>query len=319
MAAFGAIGLAYPTRPLLDSPLGQERSPEPPTVSSVAPSAGAFGRSGAVQVQFALPGGPVHYPLRLQGDPTSLAYAWERLADSLAPQDQQALASDTLTAPSEPGFYRLTLVRSGMRQVVDGVTLAVLVPFEEKKGASLNGYRIGTYLAERSGLPDRERPKGFVQVIPEVADLQLTRHLRLGDFLTQDGQTTWPRYAAVSSRLLDKLELVVSEVASWRDGGSQALDVRVQSAYRTPWHNRGVWRAAVDSRHQYGDAVDVAIDANGDGWITREDSRLVELAVEIVESRFPDLAGGLGLYAGDRFRHPYVHIDARGTRVRWRA
>jgi hypothetical protein len=203
--------------------------------------------------------------------------------------------------------------------MVDGLTLAVLVPFSQKVGATLNGYRIGTYLAERLG-GARERPVGFVQVRPEEVDLPLTKHLRLRDFLSHDDQTTWPRYAAVSPRLLDKIELVVAELARQRrDSAAARFAVDVKSGFRSPSHNRRTPSAARDSRHQYGDAADVAIDADGDGRLTARDSRLVALAVEMVERENPDLAGGMGLYLSRRFRTPYVHIDARGTKVRWRS
>jgi len=93
-----------------------------------------------------------------------------------------------------------------------------------------------------------------------------------------------------------------------------ALDVH--SGFRTPIHNRRVKRAARDSRHQYGDAADVAIDSNGDGKLTFSDTRLVAKAVEVVEREHPDLVGGMGLY--NKGGASYVHIDARGRRVRWR-
>ena len=48
------------------------------------------------------------------------------------------------------------------------------------------------------------------------------------------------------------------------------------------------------------------------------DELLVMLAVERVEERNPDLVGGLGIYTSRRYRTPYVHIDARGKRSRWR-
>jgi uncharacterized protein YcbK (DUF882 family) len=96
------------------------------------------------------------------------------------------------------------------------------------------------------------------------------------------------------------------------------LAVSVNSGFRTPWYNRRVPRAARDSRHQFGDAADVVIDANGDGRVTREDANLVAAAVEIVEQSHPHLAGGLGLYVSGRYRQPYVHIDTRGSRARWR-
>jgi uncharacterized protein YcbK (DUF882 family) len=94
------------------------------------------------------------------------------------------------------------------------------------------------------------------------------------------------------------------------------VNIDVKSGFRSPDHNRRVARAASDSRHQYGDAADIAIDADGDGRLTIADTRLVALAVEIVERRHPELAGGLGIYTSTRT--PYVHIDARGSRVRWR-
>jgi len=92
----------------------------------------------------------------------------------------------------------------------------------------------------------------------------------------------------------------------------------VHSGFRTPAHNRGVWRAASDSRHQYGDAADLAIDADGDGRITARDEALVVRAVDEVENEHPDLVGGLGLYTSAAYNTPYVHIDARGSRSRWK-
>jgi hypothetical protein len=48
------------------------------------------------------------------------------------------------------------------------------------------------------------------------------------------------------------------------------------------------------------------------------DVRIVAKAVEEVEQLYPDLVGGMGLYTSRRYSHPYVHIDARGKRARWR-
>jgi hypothetical protein len=62
----------------------------------------------------------------------------------------------------------------------------------------------------------------------------------------------------------------------------------------------------------------VQIDTDGDGKITMVDEIRVMLAVERVEDAHPDLAGGLGIYTSRRYRTPYLHIDARGKRSRWR-
>jgi uncharacterized protein YcbK (DUF882 family) len=124
---------------------------------------------------------------------------------------------------------------------------------------------------------------------------------------------------ALNPRLLDKLELVVAQVARMRGvspDSMAALDVH--SGFRTPAHNAQVLRSARDSRHQYGDAADIVIDADGDGQITRLDSKIIATAVDSVEEVHPDLVGGLGVYTSNRYRIPYVHIDARGHRSRWR-
>lgn len=315
VAALAVLRFYEPPQALVQSRFG---GVELPLVPPATPSVTALGRSGAVQVRFALPNEPVEYPLEVHGDPTSLEYGWVRVTDSVGVDSIRSLAGDTLVAPSVPGFYRLALMRGLERRILAGVTLAVMVPFEEKREGILDGYRIGTFRAERRGAT-APRPNGFVQVIPELVNLPLTRHLRLGWFVSPDGQTTWPRYAALDRRLLDKLELVFQQLSRWRsDTADVHLAVSVNSGFRTPWYNRRVPHAARDSRHQLGDAADVVIDANGDGRVTREDANLIAAAVEVVEQSHPDLAGGLGLYISRNYRQPYVHIDARGTRVRWR-
>jgi len=194
-----------------------------------------------------------------------------------------------------------------------------MVPFAAKLGNTLNGYRIGTYLAERLGRrTDEPAPPGFVQIDEDQLDLPLTKHLRLSDFVTHDNQESWPRYAALDARLLDKIELVVAEIGKLSGKGDDAsFELDVHSGFRTPLHNRRVKRAARDSRHQYGDAADLAIDADGDGRITARDEALVVRAVDEVENEHPDLVGGLGLYTSAAYNTPYVHIDARGKRTRW--
>lgn len=312
--AGGVIQFYQPPKPLVRAPFGAEAGI---FIPAAEPAPSALGKSGAVQMRFSLPGDPVSYPLEVQGDPSSLAYEWLRFGDSARADSARALAGERLVAPSEPGFYRLALVRGSVRRMVDGMTLAVLVPFEDKHGSSIDGYRIGTFLAERLG-DGTERPEGFVRVTAADADVPITKHLRVGDFLTRDGQTQWPRYAAISPRVVDKLELVVAAVArTLGDSGRVPVALNVHSAFRTPLYN-GYNRFARDSRHQYGDAIDVAIDANGDGRLTASDTKLVARAVDTVEGEHPDLVGGLGVYTSRKYNQPYVHIDARGIRARWR-
>jgi uncharacterized protein YcbK (DUF882 family) len=284
---------------------------------SATPTADAFGRSGEVKVRFSLPGEPVEFPLAIGGTADSLRYQWVTVADTIAVGDPHPLTADRLLAPKIPGFYHIAIVRDSARTIVAEPTLAVMVPFDRKLGNWLNGYRIGTYLSERIGGKRRapEVPVGFVEVREDLLDLALSKHLKLADFVTHDDQdNVWPKYVALNPRLLDKLELVLSDLGG---AARPELGIDVHSGFRSPSHNREVRRAASDSRHQYGDAADVQIDANGDGKITMTDEIRVMLAVDRVERAHPDLVGGLGIYTSRRYRTPYLHIDARGKRSRW--
>jgi uncharacterized protein YcbK (DUF882 family) len=314
-AALGVVQLHHPA-PILRKPF-EALVPQ----LAVAPSADAFGTSGEVKLRVAMPGERVEYPLEVEGDPSKIAYSWVRTgADTLAAA-VNPLSGAELIAPEAPGMYHLAIVRDGHTRVVKEMTVAVLVPFAEKLGATLNGYKIGTYLAERLGGAKHDAPEGFIEVGPNDVDLPVTKHLRVSDFLNHDGQSSWPRYVALEPKLLDKLELVIAQVERMqgRDSASaESVALDVHSGYRTPLHNVSVKRSARDSRHQYGDAADVTIDANFDGRYTVADSRLVALAVEMVEQDHPELQGGMGVYTSRRYSTPYVHIDARGRRARWR-
>jgi uncharacterized protein YcbK (DUF882 family) len=314
-ATLGAYQFRTSISPFAVKPFGTYLAKALPAVE---PSASAFGESGGVLMRFAMPGAEIQYPLDVHGDPTGLQYEWVRLGETVGTGAAHPLVSAAVRAPSKAGFYRLCLVRGDHRRTVDGLTLAVLVPFKDKEGTMLNGYRIGTYLAEKIE-GKQNPPEGFLEITERDVDLPVSKHLKVSDFLNHDDQQTWPRYAAVSPRLLDKLELVVAEITRWY--GSEApvsLALDVHSGFRAPAHNSRIARAARDSQHQYGDAADVVIDANGDGKYTALDSRLVGLAVEIVELKHPDLVGGLGIYTSGHMHTTYVHIDARGTRARWR-
>ena len=284
------------------------------SIPLATPSMDAYGASGEVKVRFALPGETLEYPLQIQGDPTGIEYTWVRVGDSVATGPLKPLPGAILDGPEKPGFYRVVLMKDGQQQVVNGLAVAVLAPFEQKVGGILNGYKIGTYLNEKVA-GSKAPPEGFMEIMPGDLNLQITKHLRVRDFVSHDKQKTWPRYAAVSPRLLDKLELVVSEIQRWH-GSEVELALDVRSGFRSPDHNRTIRRAARDSRHQYGDAADVAIDANGDGKFSASDVQMLGLAVEIVELKHPHLSGGLGMYS--RGRTPYVHIDTRGKKSRWR-
>jgi uncharacterized protein YcbK (DUF882 family) len=315
---FGALQLlSRPAEPVPQfSNLSAAIAPAVPLPAATA-TADAFGRSGEVKVRFSLPGDPIEFPLAIGGSADSLEYQWVTVGDSVLVEGARPLTADRLIAPWTAGFYHLSILRADRREILPEPTLAVMVPFDRKLGQWLNGYRIGTYLAERlDGRRGRaDMPAGFVEVRPELLDLPLSKHLKLSDFVTHDDQdNVWPKYVALNPRLLDKLELVLADLGG---DARPELSIDVHSGFRSPSHNRETRRAARDSRHQYGDAADVQIDADGDGKITMTDELRVMIAVERVEEAHPDLAGGLGIYTSRRYRTPYLHIDARGRRSRW--
>ena len=318
LATIGAAQFFKPDSGLTTAPLSNLAAAIAPASAtgapSAAPTADAFGLSGEVKVRLTLPGDRVEFPIAIAGTGDSLSYVWVSAVDSTSAEPPRVLSAAPVVAPQRPGFYHLAIIRGAAREVLPEPTLAVMVPFSQKLGGQVNGYRIGTYLAEQLGA-GHDRPLGFVEVRPEMLELPVSRHLKLADFVTHDDQgDVWPKYVALNPKLLDKLELIFTDL-----GGRVRPDltVDVHSGFRSPSHNARVERAARDSRHQYGDAADLAIDADGDGRITMTDELLVMLAVERVEEAHPDLVGGLGMYTSSRYRTPYVHIDARGKRSRW--
>ena len=290
-------------------------------VPTVEAARSTMGTSGDVKMQFVRAGERVAFPIEMrggQGGILGFRYQWVKVGGDESADVMRPLDGDTLLAPLTPGFYELVVTRNGVSQRILEPRLAVLVPFELKLGSTLNGYQIGRYPAEWSRNDDGETPDGFAEVREEHLDLPLTKHLKVRDFVTHDRQTIWPRYVAVDPRVLDKIELVLRELARRRGEERAQFSLEVHSGFRTPLHNSSVEGSARDSRHLYGDAADVAIDADGDGQLTLFDAYRVEQAVDWVERLHPELAGGLGVYSSRRYATPYCHIDARGERKRWR-
>lgn len=205
-------------------------------------------------------------------------------------------------------------------------SLIVLRPFGEKKGETLQGYRLGRWPAERWMMAKNYyNPDGFVEVTPANVNVALSEHFVLGDFLTHDQADVWPKYVVLQPRLIDKLELVLQDLGGH---GYPASHAAVLSGFRAPYYNdRGVGEGmARASRHQYGDASDILIDGNGDGRMDdlNRDGRIdltdvapVSAAVARIEARFPTLVGGLGTYTAMGPSGPFAHIDVRGTSARW--
>jgi hypothetical protein len=206
--------------------------------------------------------------------------------------------------------------------------LLALRDFSVKTGAYVGGYRVGYWPGELRRIRSSayRNPTGFLEVTQATADTRLSEHFRLRDFLTHDQDDVWPKYLVLREALIDKLELVLADLER---SGHRIDNVIVLSGFRTPAYNLALGDAsgrARESRHQYGDAADIIIDADRDGRMDDLDMdgrsdvgdvRVVERAVERVERLHPELVGGLGLYQAMGPSGPFAPIDVRGEAARW--
>ncbi|HTE47491.1 MAG TPA: hypothetical protein VK636_19775 [Gemmatimonadaceae bacterium] len=227
------------------------------------------------------------------------------------------------TATRRPGVYPVPAAGSPRP-----FSFIALHAFSEKRGPQIGAYRIGFWPAESASVHPEgyANPNGFIEVTRENADLHISEHFRLRDFLTHDQAAVWPKYLVLREDLIDKLELVIAEL---QRSGTPVRHMTVMSGFRTPEYNaHGGETAGRDelSRHMYGDASDVFVDNNGDGRmddlnhdgrVDYRDAQLIIAASERVELSHPDLVGGGGVYRATNAHGPFAHIDVRGTRERW--
>jgi hypothetical protein len=236
-------------------------------------------------------------------------------------------------APTGAGIWNVLLaIGNGVRPVAN-FSIIALLPFTTKQNGRIGLYYVGNWPGEHGTRgPGRApagaygNPAGFIEVTRENADTPVSDHFKLRDFLTHDQPNVWPKYLVLQSRLVDKLELVLSDLEAH---GYDVHGVKVMSGFRSPQYNETggnpAGRANL-SRHMYGDAADIYIDSDGDGQmddlnhdgrVTIDDARVIQQAADRVEAAHPELVGGAGVYTAAPGHGPFIHIDARGYRARW--
>jgi hypothetical protein len=258
--------------------------------------------------------------------PSRLAYVTDAAVEALAAKARGS--SGKLKARTVlPNEFETAL------NAINDFAQITLTPFTAKQRGRIGEYMIGSWPGERGARgpakapADRyANPRGFIQVTPENQDTPVSEHFRLRNFLTHNQQNVWPKYLVLEIRLVDKLELVLTDLES---RGIRVDGVTVMSGFRTPSYNEGGGntggRAGL-SRHMYGDAADIYIDndrngtmddLNRDGRVDIRDSKFIEESVNRVESAHPELIGGAGVYVACCGHGPFIHIDTRGYRARW--
>lgn len=301
---------------------GKESAPTKPAAGRSASAGLEFleplrGASGKLTAAFRTPGEPL-----VRRPPVGLTARY-------LPDQGTAVVSPEFEAPRRPGVYRIAVEVDDAREEVDDLRVITLVPFAAKRDGRIGSYQLGSWPYERGGAPSSAyaNPAGFVEVTRENQSLPVSPHFTLGDFLTKDQTAVWPKYLLLDAGLVDKLELVIDEL---EHAGYPVGHLAIMSGFRTPRYNRVGGEAsgrAPLSRHMYGDATDVFVDNDRDGWtddVNRDgrvdihDAEVVARAAERAEARNPALVGGIGIYPANGAHGPFTHVDVRGRRARWR-
>ena len=271
--------------------------------------------------------------LRAQLQPAGTPIA----ADSTPAGAKLTVAESEATGSSvapKAGIWKLAVAIGNAIKPITDFNLISTRPRSDKQNGRVGLYYIGNWPGETGKMsapakapPARYNPpSGFIEVTEQNADTKLSEHFKLRDFLTHDQQNVWPKYLVIEMRNVDKLELVLTDLAAH---GIDVHGVHVMSGFRTPQYNKSGGntggRAGL-SRHMYGDAADIFIDNDGngvmddlnhDGKVNIEDSRVILQALDRVEAAHPELVGGGGVYPAEAGHGPFIHIDSRGYRARW--
>ena len=272
--------------------------------------------SRRVMAVTAMPGAPVR--VSAEAAPTG-GYRVDAPANTLRPVSDRTWR---FSAPQRPGLYPVVVTDTTTGAAVR-LQVFVLTPWDHD-GTTLNGYRVGRYeMQARGDLARYEPPVGFIAVTAENKDARISPNFRLEQFLCKQTDGT-PQFALVRTRLLQRLE---QTLAALNDRGHAASTLHVMSGYRTPYYNRAIGNTTEYSRHLYGDAADIFVDADDDGWMddltgdgraTETDARYLARLVRRRPTPGDDrFEGGLGVYDTASHRGPFVHVDLRGYRARW--
>ncbi|MEQ8822426.1 MAG: hypothetical protein RLY93_19500 [Sumerlaeia bacterium] len=313
--------------------------------------------SGADPIADQVPvAGPAKIFVRSQTD-----LAWNVSAGRAAPISSQEI----LWRSTKPGQYALVqaesrralrLATEGSNDLLDAtgesestqrarVALLAGIPFDRDGPGTIGAYVVGFYPNEDGPqapapvqrMPEIYRPPSvFYPAHGEPAELPLAvtptgQALTLAFFNPPVFPAEGERYVAFDQRLVD-FWLALRGIAFQNDKDPDAL--RVLRGYVSPAERQRLGRQdvrlATFTRYQYGDALAVILDENGDFILDDLDgdgetaAADAELLGDWAERALGEIGvrGGIGIAAAyegpDHTATPYVHVDLRGVRQRWR-
>ena len=214
------------------------------------------------------------------------------------------------------------------------IHLLLQYPFDRYVG-SIEGYPIGFYPDENeknapsvvtSHKDKYQPPTFFIKVTKENAGLNISKHFKIGDFITSLGDSDFT-FIALSKNLVNKLEMIIKKL---NESGTPVSHLTILKGFESPVtlekKRKEGYTVSKYSRYQYGDAIAFIIDENndgvmddlnGDGNVDITDLEKVKSIVTLIESQEGEY-GGLGLVTSDKeFNTPYIQIDTRGFGSRW--
>lgn len=123
--------------------------------------------------------------------------------------------------------------------------------------------------------------------------MKLTKNFSLHEFDCKDGSIMPDGVLVNIKKLANNLQVIRNYIG---------LPVIINSAYRTPSHNKKVGGSPT-SQHLYGKAADIRV-------VGMSPEQLREIILELIKEG-KILEGGVGIY------NNFVHYDIRGNRARW--
>ncbi len=230
----------------------------------------------------------------------------------------------TWTAPDKPGLTSIVISRKADGETIKLNTF-VMVPSSKLNNRRLNGVLIGQYPPPIGDDPLYARPDGFIEVTEENLSTPVSPHFVLGQFVSQTNKR-FPKYIVLRERLILKLEAMLER---FNERGIETESLAIVAGYLSPAYNAATGRDRY-SRHIYGGAalfiVDrqpadgIMDDLNGNGVIDDADAQVL---YKITDELFTEegksyLRGGLFVYSTQYKGGPYLMVDARGYRKRWK-
>lgn len=272
-------------------------------------------------------------PLRMNG----VLQAEHMLAFTADPGERVTLSSDdslswsvpslalqgtgsefSITLPECHGIYRVNASDSSRVQ-----EWMILVPLSSSqvRTATVNSFPLGLYGDgnTRDHLPDL----GFIELWQDDYHSRVSTHLTFADLLCHT-EGSWPQYMVLDTRMVNKLERILNEVAEYYP---EATIIHCISGFRTPAYNAAIGNETGFSLHLYGAAADIWIESwPGNGLIDDLDrnkridvfdGEMIVDAARRLEASGEVAVGGASAYRWIPTHGPFVHIDTRGSAAVW--